>query len=112
MEMLENLIDKSLSAVVFIHDYLQFQLDSGFVSFFVFPVVEVGNHVYKIGDNGYRDALCDLIELKIIDVNYLDDEIFTLQFDHAKVYCSLQPYSRIYPETIVVDIDEGTTIVI
>ena len=107
-----NLIDKKLSAVVFVLDYLQIQFDGFILTFLDYPKVEVDKSIYSFGENGYRNKICEFIGKSVSAVNYVEDEIFSLSFDSGKIYCSINPESYRSPEMIIFDDGNGNTIVI
>lgn len=58
---LQALVGAELSSVVFVRDYLQLDFDGPRLTLYVWPQVVIGDEVRRLGDLGYRDALCALI---------------------------------------------------
>ena len=59
--LLPELVTETLSSVVFVADYVQFDFNGPRLSCFVWPVVRVDGHELRFGEPGYRDALCSLL---------------------------------------------------
>lgn len=108
---LEALKNKSLSAVIFILDYLQIQFDSAVITFLIYPKVEMGNKHFSFGESEYRNKICELIGETISDVIFSQDNLFCLDFGEGKIYCSIAPEDYISPEMVIVDDGNGNTIV-
>ena len=78
------MIDRQLSAVVFVQDYLQLQFDGSTLTLYVWPSVELSEFRADFAKAGYRDLLCNQIGKTIGKV--LDDgEKISLHFHEGAV---------------------------
>lgn len=109
---LETLRGRKISAIVFVLDYLQVQFDDSILTFLTYPEVEVNKIIFSFGQSEYRNKICEFIEKYVSAVNYVEDDIFCLSFDSAKIYCSIKPENYTSPEMIIFDNGKGNTIVI
>lgn len=108
---LETLKGKKLSAIVFVQDYLQIQFDGDVITFSVYPKVDIDNETFSFGENEYRNKICEFIGNIVVDIIYIEDEIFCLLFNGRKIYSSLNPNDYILPEMIVYAESNGSTVV-
>lgn len=76
---LQDLIDRQLSSVEFVQDYLQLHFDGITLTSFNKPIVIINGITYTISTPGYRDALCSLISQIVIEV-YETKEVISIQF--------------------------------
>lgn len=107
-----DLKGKSISAIVFVLDYLQIQFDGSILTFLDYPKVEVSNNIFSFGESEYRNKICEFIGKSVSAVHYVENDIFSLSFDSAKIYCSINPEDYTSPEMIIFDDGKGNTIVI
>ena len=56
---------RSLSAVTFVQDYVQFEFDGPVLNAYVWPAVKLGEKSLVFKDSGYRDALCEQIGIPV-----------------------------------------------
>lgn len=87
---LRSLLGESVSAVTFVMDYLQVQLESGVLNFYNWPIVSIGEKTLRHGDVGYRDALCEFITKTIRAVDELLDEGLKLEFADSSIAVPLR----------------------
>jgi hypothetical protein len=67
---LDALIGTVLSSVVFVADYMQLDFNGPRLTCWVWPTVSLnGEQPRRMGDPGYRDALCALISQELIDAD-------------------------------------------
>ncbi|WP_133999223.1 hypothetical protein [Dinghuibacter silviterrae] len=59
---------EQLSSVIFMQDYLQLDFDGNLISCYKWPKVTLNRVGHSFGDLEYRNAICDLISLEVIDV--------------------------------------------
>ena len=79
-DVLSNALDGlCVSAVVFVQDYVQFQLDGPILSTYSLPSVTVEGRTIKSGDPGWRDALCSLIGVCVASVD-ASETLLTIRF--------------------------------
>jgi hypothetical protein len=99
---LERLKGRNLSAVSFVHDYLQLQFDGPFLNIFVWPRITVSAKSVSFGMNEYRDQLCSQIGKIVGGATVEADVSLRLYFtDGTIVEVSLRPESRKGPESVV-----------
>ena len=67
-EPLALLLDRQLSGVTFVRDYLQFQFDDRGLTTITMPSLQTKDDKYLPGTLGYRDALCSLIGHLVVEV--------------------------------------------
>jgi len=65
---LGRLVTKTLSSVIFVGDYVQFDFNGPRLSAFVWPQVDAAGQTSRFGDPGYRDALVSLISRDVTEV--------------------------------------------
>jgi hypothetical protein len=93
-----GLVDEDLSSVVFVMDYAQFGFNGASLTSFVWPIVHHGEKALSEAEPGYRDALCRLIGLTVLDVAE-DAESLTLDFGKGvSLSISLRPEDAVGPE--------------
>jgi hypothetical protein len=97
------IVGEQLTAVTFIHDYLQLQFDATLaMTLLVFPVLNVGDNRLSIGEPGYRDALCERIEKTVTHAYVRENEEMRIAFsDASSISVSLREADRIGPETVL-----------
>jgi len=98
----EILIGRELSAVEFIRDYVQFHFDGPRVVAITNPIISVGTVIYKWGQPGYRDALCDCITAKVQSASISEGEKFYLEFEQKVcITISLKPEDYVGAEAVI-----------
>lgn len=86
-----KLKNEELTAVQFVHDYLQLHFqDKGF-SFYIWPTIVIGNKTYKFGDTEYRNKLCDTIGQKVRGISIIETISLTIDFGNIKIIENLNP---------------------
>ncbi len=88
-----------VSSVLFVEDYLQMIFDDYGLTLYVWPEIEKRGIVMLNGQAGYRDALCNLINCRVIEATEKDDEIAILFTDGSYLTMSLRPEDRAGPES-------------
>jgi hypothetical protein len=103
---------RSLSAVAFVQDYLQFQFDGPCLTALTPPVFRMGAGVVLPGNVGYRDALCSAIGVEVASVRVTDEEV-QIEFVNSSSICvSLRAEDYVGPEAInYVALDGSMTVV-
>jgi hypothetical protein len=76
----ESIINEQLSSVEFVQDYLQLHFDGNTLTCYAWPVVILNGTHYTFKDNGYRDALCNLIALKVNSVMLTEGYTLLISF--------------------------------
>jgi len=79
-----KLVGEQLSSVEFVQDYLQLHFDGRTITAYVWPEVSLNGETYILGQDTYRDRLCDLIGNVVTDLYYQDKEHIALVFKENK----------------------------
>jgi hypothetical protein len=66
-----SIINRELSSVEFVRDYLQLRFDGPTLTAFVWPSLLDGHNERKFGEVEYRNMLCSLIGQRVIEA-YLE----------------------------------------
>ena len=75
-----SLVGADLSTVAFVRDYVEFHFDGPVLRSLTDPVVQAGGRTVVRADEGWRDALCDLINATVLGVRIVDDVSIELDF--------------------------------
>lgn len=87
---LDRLIGEQLSAVQFIHDYLQLHFNDQGLTCYIWPEIFYNNHFIKFRDINYRNALCELINKIVKNVIIIEGELLSIEFiDSSRINLSL-----------------------
>lgn len=70
---ISDVMNERLSAVSFLHDYIEFHFDGKIVRVFTGPVVTRNGEAFGPNQLGWRDALCSLIESTAERVEFAGD---------------------------------------
>lgn len=99
-DQIKTIVNEQLSSVEFIQDYLQLHFDGRTLTCYIWPEVRIGNDInYKFQTPNYRDALCSLIALKVIDIQIKDQDFLKIQFEKSGCEINLNLDSR-NPEVV------------
>jgi hypothetical protein len=77
---LNNLIGEQLSSVEFVQDYLQLHFDGKDLTLYIWPTVQVKNELYDLHHIEFRNRLCSLISLIVVDVFLVEKTELTILF--------------------------------
>lgn len=80
-----KLIGEQLSSVEFVQDYLQIHFDGKNFIIYVWPIVYQNGKKHIFGEPDYRNALCELISLKVKDIFFKENEILKIIFDSKSI---------------------------
>lgn len=78
---MRELIGQPLSAVAFVHDYVELHFDDKIVRAFTPPRLCIDVVVVTFPQDGSRDALCQLIGRNVVNVLVREGEEIELRFD-------------------------------
>ena len=81
---LSELIGRQLTAVVFIHDYLQFTFDGPCLTAISVPTVQLEDLVLARGQQGYCDALCAQIGVTVCKIG-MDGQLLEIGFSNGAI---------------------------
>lgn len=112
---LDSLVGFEMSSVIFIRDYLQLVFEGSertqTLSAFSIPSVSIKGEEYQNYEQGFRDALCSLINSKVIAVETSQQIALKIHFgDAEKVEISLREHDYEGPEAAMLDDDGSLTI--
>ena len=108
--LLYDLKNKTLTSVVFILDYLQFQFDSEVLTFLEYPKILLQENKLSFDDIEYQHKMCKLIGSPIINVVFDDNDSFYLIFEDVKICSSLKEEDYTSPEMMIYDNGKGKII--
>jgi hypothetical protein len=95
-----ELAGESLSAVSFVHDYLEFRFDEKIVRAYSAPVMGDRDRVVTPTAPGWRDALCSLIEGFVLSVRLPTKENQFIEVFFSDGRKLLLPISEQGPEAV------------
>jgi hypothetical protein len=97
----EQLCGERLSAVTFVHDYLQLWFDGPGINVTNPLTVQTGHVTVTSWQPGFRDALCSQIAKIVATVECRDGEAFIIRFeDGSLVSISLREQDYTTPEAL------------
>jgi hypothetical protein len=79
-EWLNELAGEKLSSVVFVMDYLQLDFNGNRFTLYIWPEVLVGEDVFHITDEQYRNKLCAIITHVVKHVVYTEQQSLEIHF--------------------------------
>jgi hypothetical protein len=83
-EALSRLVGARLTSVQFILNYLILGFDErGALTTLVWPEIVCGDKTVTFGEQGYRDALCALIEIVAKKITMERDETISIDFENG-----------------------------
>src|SRR5690349_14844326 len=106
---LNNIVGKPLNSVEFVQDYIQFRFDGLCVTTYTLPFVRFNKKELKFGNAGYRDSLCEMIGVKVSDVEVNEKEIKIKFKDRAIFIISLRNEDYRGPEAFMFIDSNGRT---
>lgn len=104
--MLIELVQAELASVVFVRDHVQLDFDGPRFTFWVWPRVQIPTGTYDEGDPGYRDALCSLINARVIATNESSEIGIHLDFNSGSLGVGPNP-TLVGPEIAMLQMPDG-----
>jgi hypothetical protein len=96
---LGELIGQPMSAVSFVHDYVEFHFDGRVLRALTAPLIAFGERSASFPEPGSRDALCSVIGRNVVNVVVRDGDSIELRFDgDAAIHVPLAANARVGPE--------------
>jgi len=93
-ELFKDLIDRQLSSVEFIQDYLSLHFDGIILTYYLWPIVTVGKE-YLFENVDYKNKLCELISKKVAIVNFEEGNNLELQFQNkSKINLTIRRFNK------------------
>jgi hypothetical protein len=85
--------------VEFVQDYVQLHLDGPILTAFVWPVVSANGKTTRVGESGYKDALCASIGQTVRAADLVAAVEVLVEFgDGTRISVSLKPEDNAGPE--------------
>ena len=100
---IQEVVGEALSAVSFVHDYLELHFDGKVIRAFSPPTVISSGRAFSSDASGWRDALCDLIGRKVreVAIQAAPDARLLLRFlEGAEIEVGLSISGRVGPEAL------------
>ena len=107
-DILQLLMNKKMSSVIFVQDYIQLQFDGSSLTAYVWPTVKSSKNVFERQTPGYRDALCNLIGKVVVQTSELANQALVIKFiDGTMLEISLNESHRTGPEAAMLQEQSG-----
>jgi hypothetical protein len=100
---MRDIVGKELSAVTFVMDYHQIWFNSTRINIVTELRVLIGDSVYRLGDPGYRDKLCDRITHVVVKAEARKGDAMEIVFDDGSaIVVPVRDEDHLYgPECII-----------
>lgn len=96
---LREIIGQPMSAVSFVHDYVEFHFDGRILRALSPPSLHAQGHVTTFPESGSRDAFCSLIGKSVVNVVVRERDSIEVRFDGSRtIKVPLSIPSRTGPE--------------
>lgn len=96
-----GLVGEPVSAICFVHDYVELHFDGSILRCLVGPVLETAEFRIRFPDAGSRDGLCSLIGQSVQTISLDDHEEMEVGFSSgAKLIVPLDLAHRTTPEAM------------
>ena len=102
--LLAELVEETLSSVVFVMDYVQLDFNGSRFTAFVWPVATIGNESLNFGDRGYRDAICAFITHEVISTEETAEVGLVINFGLGSIVTNPEPHELTGPEIAMLNI--------
>jgi hypothetical protein len=104
---LTPLVGEELSSVEFIRDYVSLHFDGPRIDVLAQVIVNVGGRSWRVGDSGWRDALCSAISQTLARVSTTQEWV-TLNFEGGTdIRVGIVPESDEQPEAAIFHASNG-----
>jgi len=111
---LSLLKDHNLVGVTFIQNYLQLLMEglyeSPILNGYVWPWIKTDKGIFSIESLGYRDALCEQIGKKLVNVLDNNEEIVLIFSDNAEIHFSIKECDKTGPEAVMLQMGNITCV--
>jgi hypothetical protein len=94
---LTPIVGEKLSSVEFVMDYVQLRFDGPTLTAFTMPVVAADGRVFRVGEPGYRDALCERIAVLVTAADVSAEAIAIDFADGARITVALREEDQVTP---------------
>ena len=102
IEYLNQIIGEKLSAVVFVLEYHQLQFDGPVFTILNPIIVTSSGSFVTVGDNQFRNRICDQIAKIVKRVDYNKDDSLVIEFeDGSTISVSLKAEDYSGPEAVI-----------
>jgi hypothetical protein len=109
---ISEITGRSLSAVVFVQDHVQFQFDGPCLTALTLPVFTTATTVLLPGSAAWRDGLCSAIGVEVASVRVTDEELRIEFANSASIAVSLRDEDYTGPEAINYEALDGRMLVV
>ena len=82
---LNKIRGRPLTSVEFVLDYVQLRFDGPTLTAYIWPSLTLAEKTVAWGQEGYRDALCARIGVKVADTSIVEGKNLTIYFDDGAV---------------------------
>lgn len=104
---LDRIVGNKLSSVEFVMDYHQLRFDGPCITAYIHPEVTVADTIYRWGEPGYRDALCERIASVVQKASIVEDKELCVDFDDgSSISISLRSEDYEGPEAVEFYLDD------
>ena len=83
---ISGIVGEELSAVEFVHDYLQLRFDGPLLTLYEWPHVLLSDYSVAFGEPEYRNALCAQIGETVDEATLEEDDSLTIKFENDTVF--------------------------
>jgi hypothetical protein len=98
-----DIVNTELSAVVFVHDYVQLQFDGPTINVMTPITVSSNGVTARSGETNFRNLLCDQLSKTVTRAHASRGDTLMLTFvDGATLAISLKDHDYIGPEAVVI----------
>jgi hypothetical protein len=105
---LQQLKGVSLCSVEFVMDYVQLHFGGPTLTAFTHPYLQVNGTTVTWDADGFKDLLCDLIQVPVASVNVVEGQEAALNFENGTTFwVSLREKDYTGPEALMFAIESG-----
>jgi hypothetical protein len=104
------IVGRTLSSVVFIHDYIQLIFDRPTLITYSPPFLRQSGNELVAKQPGYCDAIYSQIGVRVTKTNVIDDELTIRLVNAVEIVVSLLAPDYVGPEALVFDSSEGIVV--
>jgi len=106
-ECLSRIVGERLTAVMFVMDYLKLQFEESVLTILTPTLVRTGDNSYELGDNTWRDSLCDRITHSVSDLSLAEDRLKISFDDGSNFLIALRDEARAGNEALLFEYREA-----
>ena len=95
-----SLMGQPLKSVWFVMDYVELHFEAGVLRILQPPTISIEGRSYEFPHPGSRDALCSLIALRVVDVEFESSDGFVIKMEGTAVLRVPLTVERVVPEVL------------